>query len=83
MDLYNVLWEDLSTAQDRIQQTLNALQALQRAIEAGQLEQPTRQDSKRLNRMMVLADLLYNETEPWAETFPNPAPSGNGSTPMV
>ena len=81
MDLYNVLWEDLSTTQNRIQQTLTALQALQHAIEEGQIEQPTRQDSKRLNRMSVLADLLFHEIEPWTDAHPNLIVSGNGNTP--
>lgn len=79
MDLYNVLWEDLSTAKNRVQQTLTALQALQRAIEEGQIDQPTRQDSKRLNRLAVLADLLYGEIQPWADEQPANIPPPNGS----
>lgn len=65
----SLLWEDLDNAQARLQQTLNALQSLHHAIEAGQIDQPSRQDSKRLNRLMVLADLLYAEIGPLANNL--------------
>jgi hypothetical protein len=61
----SILWEDLSEAQSRIGKALSALQALQHAIEEGVVDQPTHQDSKRLNRLMVLAELLYSEIRPW------------------
>jgi hypothetical protein len=54
----SVLWEDLSEIETRIEKTLATLQSLQRAIEEGRVGQPTRQDSKRLNRLMVLADQM-------------------------
>jgi hypothetical protein len=72
----SILWEDLGEAQSRIGKALSALQALQHAIEEGVVDQPTHQDSKRLNRLMVLAELLYSEIRPWtnelvARTNPN------------
>jgi hypothetical protein len=63
----SILWEDLSEVQARIEKVLVTLQTLQHAIEEGEIGQPTRQDSKRLNRLVVLADLLYAETRPWSE----------------
>jgi hypothetical protein len=60
-----VLWEDLSEIEARIEKTLATLQSLQHAIEEGLVGQPTRQDSKRLNRLVVLAELLYNESRSW------------------
>jgi hypothetical protein len=60
-----VLWEDLSEIETRIEKTLATLQSLQHAIEEGLVGQPTRQDSKHLNRLVVLAELLYNETRSW------------------
>jgi hypothetical protein len=62
----SVLWEDLSEIETRIEKTLATLQSLQLAIEEGHVGQPTRQDSKRLNRLMVLAELLYSETRSWS-----------------
>lgn len=64
-DLQAILWEDLGEAQARLRKTLAALQALQHAIQDGKIDQPTHQDSTRLNRLMVLADLLYAEIRPW------------------
>jgi len=80
-DLYSILWEDLAEAEGRILKVLSALRELQHAIEQGQIDQPDRQDSNRLNRLMVLADLLYAETRPWTDEItggPNPgqAPAG-------
>jgi hypothetical protein len=63
----SVLWEDLSEVQARIEKALITLQNLQHAIQNGRISQPTRQDSKRLNRLMVLAELLYSETRPWTD----------------
>jgi hypothetical protein len=60
-----VLWEDLSEIEARIEKTLATLQSLQHAIEEGLVGQPTRQDSKHLNRLVVLAELLYNEARSW------------------
>jgi hypothetical protein len=75
-DLHSILWEDLSEAQSRIGKTLAALQKLEHAIEEGQVDQPTHQDSNRLNRLMVLADLLYAEIRPWTEEL-LPTPRNN------
>ena len=61
----SVLWEDLGEIEARIEKTLATLQSLQHAIEEGLVGQPTRQDSKRLNRLVVLAELIYNETRSW------------------
>ncbi len=66
-DLHSILWEDLTEAQSRIHKTLAALQTLEQAIQDGNIDQPTHQDSKHLNRLMVLADLLYAEIRPWAD----------------
>ena len=63
---FSVLWEDLTEIEARIERTLATLQSLQRAIEDGRVGQPTRQDSKRLNRLVVLAELLYSETRSWS-----------------
>ena len=60
-----VLWEDLSEIEARIEKTLATLKSLQHAIEEGLVGQPTRQDSKHLNRLVVLAELLYNESRTW------------------
>lgn len=77
----SILWEDLSEAQSRIGKALSALQALQRAIEEGVVDQPTHQDSKRLNRLMVLAELLYSEIRPWtSELTARANPTGRRST---
>ena len=79
--LSSILWEDLSEAQSRIGKALSALQALQRAIEEGLVDQPTHQDSKRLNRLMVLAELLYSEIRPWtSELTAGTSPNGRRST---
>ena len=66
-DLKSVLWSDLVQVQAQIDKTLATLHALQSAIDNGAVDQPSRQDSKRLNRLMVLADLLYSEVNPWNE----------------
>jgi hypothetical protein len=82
MDLYTVLWEDLNNAQARVQDTLAALQVLQEAVATGQIDQPTRQDSKHLNRLLVLADLLYAEVRPLTDELPAVAqPGSNGRRP--
>ncbi|MBI5958382.1 MAG: hypothetical protein HY866_06600 [Chloroflexi bacterium] len=77
-DLHSILWEDLSEAQSRLDKALDVLQSLYRAIEEGKVDQPTHQDSTRLNRLMVLADLLYAEIRPWAdELLPNRPTNNN------
>jgi hypothetical protein len=75
----SVLWEDLSDIEARIEKTLATLQSLQHAIEEGRVGQPTRQDSKRLNRLVVLAELLYTETRSWSgEPNVTTVPGRNG-----
>jgi hypothetical protein len=76
----SILWEDLGEAQSRIGKALSALQALQHAIEEGVVDEPTHQDSKRLNRLMVLAELLYSEIRPWTnELVAKANPNGRRS----
>jgi hypothetical protein len=83
-DFDSVLWEDLGEAQSRIRRALDALQAIQHAIQDGLIDQPTRQDSKRLNRLAVLADLLYTEIGPWADELAElTLPRGNGRLPAT
>jgi hypothetical protein len=80
----SILWEDLSEAKARIEKALATLQTLQHAIEEGGVGQPTRQDSKRLNRLVVLAELLYAETRPWFEEAVEIAlPGKNGRLPST
>lgn len=74
----SILWEDLSEVQSRIDKALAVLRALEHAIQEGKVDQPTHQDSKRINRLMVLADLLYAELRPWTEEL---VPSNNGRRP--
>ncbi len=59
-----ILWEDLVSAQHRLRSALDALQMLQSAIENGRLGEPTRPDSRRLNHLLVLAELLHAEIQP-------------------
>ena len=63
--LNDILWEDLTSAQRHLRKSLDALQTLQGAIEDGHLDDPTRLDSNRLNHLLVLAELLYAEIQPW------------------
>lgn len=74
----SILWEDLSEVQSRIGKALAVLQALEHAIQEGKVDQPTHQDSKRINRLIVLADLLYAELRPWTEEL---IASNNGHRP--
>lgn len=72
----SVLWEDLSEVCARLEKTSETLRALERAVQDGRIGQPTRQDSKRLNRLVVLAELLYTETRPWSDEKTEAAPAG-------
>ncbi len=81
-DLKSVLWSDLREVQARVDKALAALHALQSAIDNGTVDQPSRQDSNRLNRLMVLAELLCSEVAPWTNELNLtllPA-NGNGRT---
>lgn len=75
-DLQSILWDDLTKAQSRIDRALSALRSLEQAIQAGSVDQPTHQDSQRLNRLMVLADLLYAEIHPWTHELTSPRNNG-------
>ena len=66
-DLQAFLWDDLGDVRARIQHVEAALRALQAAVDEGRVDQPSRQDSKRLNRLLVLAELLNSEVRPWIE----------------
>lgn len=63
----DILWEDMSAVQSRTNNALEALELLRRAIQDGLLHQPTRQDSNRLNRLVVLTDLLNAEITRWID----------------
>ena len=60
-----VLWEDLDDIQARTQRALDLLQRITHAIDGGRIDQPPRQDSKRLNRLLALAELLHAEIDRW------------------
>ncbi|MEW6579837.1 MAG: hypothetical protein AB1435_11655 [Chloroflexota bacterium] len=65
--LNDILWEDLVNAQRQLRKCLDSLQTLQGAVEDGRLDDPTRLDSNRLNHLLVLAELLYAEIQPWVD----------------
>jgi hypothetical protein len=74
------LWEDLLDVKLKSQKALDALHALERAIKEGRIRDPNHQDSSRLNRLVVLAELLYSEVHPWIDELgvnhqPSAAPS--------
>lgn len=79
-DLQAFLWDDLGDVRARLQHVEAALRALQAAIDEGRVDQPSRQDSKRLNRMLVLAELLSSEVRPWIEqVLPIRAPDASAA----
>lgn len=63
----DLLWEDLGSVQRKAYQAAEMLQSIVNSINAGELDQPSRQDSQHLNRLMVLADLLNAELRTWAD----------------
>lgn len=63
----DLLWEDLGLVQRKAHQAYEMLQSIVNSVNAGELDQPSRQDSQHMNRLMVLADLLYAELRTWAE----------------
>ncbi len=65
MSLDAILWEDLNNVQGQTDKAIQALHRIRRAIQEGQIGQPTHEDSKRLDRLMVLAELLLNEIRGW------------------
>ena len=82
-DLQAFLWADLSDVRARVQQIEAALQVLQAAIDEGRVDQPSREDSKRLNRLLVLAELVSSEVRPWVEQFAGAALTANGRGPAA
>lgn len=71
-----LLWEDLGLVCNKAHRADEMLHALLTSVQQGQLDQPTRQDSQHLNRLIVLADLLIDELKLWTD---NITPNGNGS----
>lgn len=67
MSLDVLLWEDLGSVQGQAHKAIEALQTIRRAIQEGQIGQPTYLDSKRLDRLVVLAELLYSEIRGWSD----------------
>lgn len=63
----DLLWEDLELVQRKAHQAYEMLQSIVNSVNAGELDQPSRQDSQHMNRLIVLADLLYAELRTWAE----------------
>ncbi len=75
-----LLWEDLSLVHRKAHRANEMLQAILTSIQEGRLDQPSRQDSQHLNRLMVLADLLCAELNTWAEDIaPKTKARGNGA----
>lgn len=72
MSLDVILWEDLGSVQGQTNKAIEALQTIRRAIQNGEVGQPSHQDSKRLDRLMVLAELLYSEIRHWADDLDIP-----------
>ena len=72
-----VLWQDLADVQGQTSKAVDALQAIVHAIQEGKVGQPTPTDSRRLDRLMVLAELLYNEVNRWSTDLDIPR-NGNG-----
>jgi hypothetical protein len=63
----DVLWEDLDMAHSKAHHAVEMLQALIQNVRDGQLDSPTRRDSQRLTRLLVIADLLCNELTTWSD----------------
>ncbi|NDJ78664.1 MAG: hypothetical protein GYB65_20635 [Chloroflexi bacterium] len=80
-----ILWEDMQDVRHQAGKALDDLAAIWRAIEDGQVGLPSHQDSHRINRLMVLSDLLHTEIRGWLDELQigNPkisTPSPNGRT---
>ena len=71
-----LLWEDLGLVYNKAHRANEMLQSLLDSVQQGRLDQPSRQDSQHLNRLIVLADLLIDELRLWTDDI---APSSNGS----
>jgi hypothetical protein len=76
-----LLWEDLKDILSRTQKALDALHAVECAITEGRIQQPNREDSDRLTRLLVLAELLHSELRPWSDAVEVAAHGGNGKRP--
>lgn len=81
----DLLWEDLGIVDQKAAQAYEMLQAILTKINEGKIGQPSRLDSQHLNRLMVLADLLYSELRNWADDLapengiPGYRHNGNGT----
>lgn len=60
-----ILWEDLQNVLTMARQSTEALHAILSEIQNGKVDQPTHEDSQRLNRLTVLSQLLNEELRPW------------------
>ncbi|MBN1681210.1 MAG: hypothetical protein JW966_13065 [Anaerolineae bacterium] len=61
-----ILWEDLNAVQTSAQHTLESLHKIMQVIEKGNMDQPNHEDSQRLNRLVVLAELMNREIGHWS-----------------
>lgn len=64
---HDVLWEDLGLVDRKARQAVEMLQTMIKHVSEGQSDSPTRRDSQRLTRLMVIADLLCNELSAWVD----------------
>lgn len=64
--LDSLLWEDLSAVENYTSRVCTTLENITIAIQNGIAGQPNREDSKRLNRLVVLTEMLTSEIETWA-----------------
>lgn len=64
--LDSVLWEDLGEIENYTTRVCTTLETITSAIQDGIAGQPNREDSKRLNRLVVLTEMLTSEIEAWA-----------------
>jgi hypothetical protein len=81
--LDSVLWEDLNNIQGQTHKAIEMLQVIVRAIQDGRIGQPTPQDSKRLDRLIVLAELLYAEINRWTDDLNISLPKNGKSSPAT
>lgn len=64
--LESLLWEDLGDIDGYTAGTREVLNRIIQSIQDGLIGQPNRQDSKHLNRLVVLTEMLYSEVKQWA-----------------
>lgn len=75
---FEILWEDLGLVQAKAHKAYEMLQSILQSISDGEIDQPSRQDSQHMNRLMVLADLLYSELRSWSDDM-SAQHNGNGT----